>query len=93
MTFEGFIRYMLSEDCSLFKQEHKAIYQDMSHPMCDYFINSSHNTYLIQDQLIGPSHLWGYAKYVHIFDEGGNCAKGFFHMSSCYILRRNVFRS
>ncbi|XP_044308100.1 1-phosphatidylinositol 4,5-bisphosphate phosphodiesterase zeta-1-like [Varanus komodoensis] len=61
MTFEGFIRYMMSEECSIFKQQHRNIYQDMSYPMCDYFISSSHNTYLIQDQLIGPSHLWGYA--------------------------------
>ncbi|XP_032076987.1 1-phosphatidylinositol 4,5-bisphosphate phosphodiesterase zeta-1-like [Thamnophis elegans] len=61
MTIEGFIRYMLSEECSLFKLENKTIYQDMNFPLCDYFISSSHNTYLIQDQLIGPSHLWGYA--------------------------------
>ncbi|XP_042325408.1 1-phosphatidylinositol 4,5-bisphosphate phosphodiesterase zeta-1-like [Sceloporus undulatus] len=61
MTFEGFIRYMLSEECNIFKVQNKAIYQDMSYPLCDYFISSSHNTYLIQDQLIGPSHLWGYA--------------------------------
>ncbi|ETE61393.1 1-phosphatidylinositol-4,5-bisphosphate phosphodiesterase zeta-1, partial [Ophiophagus hannah] len=62
MTIEGFIRYMLSEECSIFKVENKIIYQDMNLPLCDYFISSSHNTYLIQDQLIGPSHLWGYAK-------------------------------
>ncbi|XP_062990484.1 1-phosphatidylinositol 4,5-bisphosphate phosphodiesterase zeta-1-like isoform X2 [Elgaria multicarinata webbii] len=61
MTFEGFIRYMMSEECSVFKVQHKNVYQDMSYPMCDYFISSSHNTYLIQDQLVGPSHLWGYA--------------------------------
>ncbi|XP_053114183.1 1-phosphatidylinositol 4,5-bisphosphate phosphodiesterase zeta-1-like isoform X2 [Hemicordylus capensis] len=61
MTFEGFIRYMLSEDCSVFRLQNRKIYQDMSLPMCDYYINSSHNTYLIADQLIGPSHLWGYA--------------------------------
>nr|XP_060632394.1 1-phosphatidylinositol 4,5-bisphosphate phosphodiesterase zeta-1-like [Anolis sagrei ordinatus] len=61
MTFEGFIRYMLSEECSIFKKENKTVYQDMSRPLCDYYISSSHNTYLIQDQLIGPSHLWGYA--------------------------------
>ncbi|XP_070611076.1 1-phosphatidylinositol 4,5-bisphosphate phosphodiesterase zeta-1-like [Erythrolamprus reginae] len=61
MTIEGFIRYMLSEECGIFKMEHKTIYQDMNLPLCDYFISSSHNTYLIQDQLIGPSHLWGYA--------------------------------
>ncbi|XP_058047672.1 1-phosphatidylinositol 4,5-bisphosphate phosphodiesterase zeta-1-like [Ahaetulla prasina] len=62
MTIEGFTRYMLSEECSLFKTENKTVYQDMNFPLCDYFISSSHNTYLIQDQLIGPSHLWGYAK-------------------------------
>ncbi|XP_060632393.2 1-phosphatidylinositol 4,5-bisphosphate phosphodiesterase zeta-1 [Anolis sagrei] len=61
MTFEGFLRYMTSEDCMIFKTEHQSVYQDMSRPLCEYFISSSHNTYLISDQLIGPSHLWGYA--------------------------------
>ncbi|XP_025025020.1 1-phosphatidylinositol 4,5-bisphosphate phosphodiesterase zeta-1-like [Python bivittatus] len=61
MTFEGFIRYVTSEDCTIFKSEHRTVYQDMSRPLCEYFISSSHNTYLISDQLIGPSHLWGYA--------------------------------
>ncbi|NXS99786.1 PLCZ1 phosphodiesterase, partial [Jacana jacana] len=60
MSFEGFIRYMNSEDCSIFKSEHRTVYQDMNYPLCDYFISSSHNTYLISDQLIGPSDLWGY---------------------------------
>ncbi|NXN20787.1 PLCZ1 phosphodiesterase, partial [Nycticryphes semicollaris] len=60
MSFEGFIRYMNSEDCSIFKSEHRSVYQDMNYPLCDYFISSSHNTYLISDQLIGPSDLWGY---------------------------------
>ncbi|XP_050180481.1 1-phosphatidylinositol 4,5-bisphosphate phosphodiesterase zeta-1 isoform X2 [Myiozetetes cayanensis] len=60
MSFEGFVRYMNSEECSIFKIQHKTIYQDMNHPLCDYFISSSHNTYLISDQLRGPSHLWGY---------------------------------
>ncbi|NWU80665.1 PLCZ1 phosphodiesterase, partial [Onychorhynchus coronatus] len=60
MSFEGFVRYMSSEECSIFKSQHKTIYQDMTHPLCDYFISSSHNTYLIADQLMGPSHLWGY---------------------------------
>ncbi|NWY42840.1 PLCZ1 phosphodiesterase, partial [Sylvia atricapilla] len=60
MSLEGFIRYMNSEECSIFKSQHRSIYQDMNHPLCDYFISSSHNTYLIADQLMGPSHLWGY---------------------------------
>ncbi|XP_048357459.1 1-phosphatidylinositol 4,5-bisphosphate phosphodiesterase zeta-1 [Sphaerodactylus townsendi] len=61
MTFEGFLRYMSSDDCSIIKNEHRTVYQDMTRPLCEYFISSSHNTYLISDQLIGPSHLWGYA--------------------------------
>ncbi|NXU99686.1 PLCZ1 phosphodiesterase, partial [Cettia cetti] len=60
LSFEGFVRYMNSEECSIFKSQHRTIYQDMNQPLCDYFISSSHNTYLIADQLMGPSHLWGY---------------------------------
>ncbi|XP_005230695.1 1-phosphatidylinositol 4,5-bisphosphate phosphodiesterase zeta-1 [Falco peregrinus] len=60
MSFEGFIRYMSSEDSSIFKNEHRTVYQDMNHALCDYFISSSHNTYLTSDQLIGSSDLWGY---------------------------------
>ncbi|XP_053944699.1 1-phosphatidylinositol 4,5-bisphosphate phosphodiesterase zeta-1 [Cuculus canorus] len=60
MSFEGFIRYMNSEDCAIFRKDHRTVYQDMNHPLCDYFISSSHNTYLVSDQLVGPSDLWGY---------------------------------
>ncbi|NXG45096.1 PLCZ1 phosphodiesterase, partial [Psilopogon haemacephalus] len=60
MSFEGFVRYMSSEDCSVFKKDQRTVYQDMNHPLCDYFISSSHNTYLISGQLVGPSDLWGY---------------------------------
>ncbi|NXY22257.1 PLCZ1 phosphodiesterase, partial [Atrichornis clamosus] len=60
LSFEGFIRYLNSDECSIFKSQHRTIYQDMNQPLCDYFISSSHNTYLIADQLMGPSHLWGY---------------------------------
>ncbi|XP_049738527.1 1-phosphatidylinositol 4,5-bisphosphate phosphodiesterase zeta-1 [Elephas maximus indicus] len=60
MSVEGFTRYMDSSECSVFKNECKYVYQDMNHPLCDYFISSSHNTYLISDQLMGRSDLWGY---------------------------------
>ncbi|NWX45079.1 PLCZ1 phosphodiesterase, partial [Steatornis caripensis] len=60
MSFEGFIRYMSSEDVAILNKHHRTVYQNMNHPLCDYFIASSHNTYLISDQLIGPSDLWGY---------------------------------
>uniref|UniRef100_A0A8D0BFU8 Phosphoinositide phospholipase C n=1 Tax=Salvator merianae TaxID=96440 RepID=A0A8D0BFU8_SALMN len=61
MTLEGFLRYMTSDDCAIFKTEHRIVYQDMTRPLSEYFISTSHNTYLLSDQLIGPSHLWGYA--------------------------------
>ncbi|XP_005040465.1 PREDICTED: 1-phosphatidylinositol 4,5-bisphosphate phosphodiesterase zeta-1 [Ficedula albicollis] len=60
MSFEGFVRYMNSDECSVFKIQHKTVYQDMTQPLCDYYISSSHNTYLLSDQVMGPSHLWGY---------------------------------
>ncbi|XP_069904580.1 1-phosphatidylinositol 4,5-bisphosphate phosphodiesterase zeta-1 isoform X9 [Oryctolagus cuniculus] len=60
MSFEGFTRYMDSSECLLFKPEYKRVYQDMTQPLSDYFISTSHNTYLISDQLLGPSDLWGY---------------------------------
>ncbi|XP_059742130.1 1-phosphatidylinositol 4,5-bisphosphate phosphodiesterase zeta-1 isoform X2 [Bos javanicus] len=60
MSFEGFRRYMDSSECLLFDNKCDHVYQDMTHPLTDYFISSSHNTYLISDQLWGPSDLWGY---------------------------------
>ncbi|KAM7114764.1 1-phosphatidylinositol 4,5-bisphosphate phosphodiesterase zeta-1 [Molossus nigricans] len=60
MSVEGFIRYIYSSECLLFNSEFEKVYQDMHHPLNDYFISSSHNTYLISDQLVGPSDIWGY---------------------------------
>ncbi|XP_021021351.1 1-phosphatidylinositol 4,5-bisphosphate phosphodiesterase zeta-1 isoform X3 [Mus caroli] len=60
MSIEGFARYMFSSECLLFKENCKTVYQDMNHPLSDYFISSSHNTYLISDQILGPSDIWGY---------------------------------
>lgn len=67
MSFEGFTRYMGSSECLLFNNECGSVYQDMTHPLSDYFISSSHNTYLISDQIMGPSDLWGYVRYLFQF--------------------------
>ncbi|XP_034368020.1 1-phosphatidylinositol 4,5-bisphosphate phosphodiesterase zeta-1 isoform X1 [Arvicanthis niloticus] len=60
MSIEGFARYMFSSECQLFKEKCNTVYQDMNHPLNNYFISSSHNTYLISDQILGPSDIWGY---------------------------------
>ncbi|XP_032379687.1 1-phosphatidylinositol 4,5-bisphosphate phosphodiesterase zeta-1 isoform X2 [Etheostoma spectabile] len=60
MTFEGFLRYMESKDCCVFDQAHTSVYQYMDQPLTNYFISSSHNTYLTGDQLVGKSHLDAY---------------------------------
>lgn len=60
MTFEGFLRFMESKDCCVFDQAHTSVYQPMDQPLNNYFISSSHNTYLTGDQLVGESHLDAY---------------------------------
>ncbi|XP_043541625.1 1-phosphatidylinositol 4,5-bisphosphate phosphodiesterase delta-4-like, partial [Chiloscyllium plagiosum] len=67
MTLDGFLMYLCSPDGSIFNPEHEALYQDMSQPLCHYFISSSHNTYLMEDQLCGHSSVEGYIRYEHGF--------------------------
>ncbi|KAI4872379.1 hypothetical protein NFI96_033647, partial [Prochilodus magdalenae] len=55
MTVNGFTMYMLSKENEVFRTEHSLVYQDMSQPLSHYFISSSHNTYLIKDQLVSES--------------------------------------
>lgn len=63
MTFDGFLMYLGSAEGSIFNPQQRAVYQDMSQPLCHYFISSSHNTYLMEDQLRGQSSVEGYIRY------------------------------
>jgi hypothetical protein len=45
----------------------------MRHPLTHYFISSSHNTYLLEDQLKGPSSVEG---YIRALGNGCRCVKG-----------------
>eukprot|EP01137_Pigoraptor_chileana_P002265 Opistho-2@184 len=45
-SLDGFTKYLMSKENSIFKPLHRTVYQDMSQPLSDYFIASSHNTYL-----------------------------------------------
>ncbi|RMZ90192.1 hypothetical protein DV736_g2565, partial [Chaetothyriales sp. CBS 134916] len=45
---------------------------DRSHPLPDYFISSSHNTYLLANQLYGTSNASG---YIHALSNGARCVE------------------
>ncbi|XP_030061627.1 inactive phospholipase C-like protein 2 [Microcaecilia unicolor] len=62
LSLDGFTNYLISSDCSIFDPEHKMVCQDMKQPLSHYYINASHNTYLIEDQFRGPSDITGYIR-------------------------------
>lgn len=62
LTIAGFINFLASASNSAFNPLHTTVYQDMKQPLSDYFINSSHNTYLEGDQLRSNSSVEAYAK-------------------------------
>ncbi|XP_053215238.1 inactive phospholipase C-like protein 2 isoform X1 [Podarcis raffonei] len=62
LSIDGFTNYLTSPECHIFDPEHKKVCQGMNHPLSHYFINSSHNTYLIEDQFRGPSDITGYIR-------------------------------
>ncbi|KAG7457487.1 hypothetical protein MATL_G00227680 [Megalops atlanticus] len=62
LSLDGFTRYLMSPECHIFDPEQKNVCQDMSQPLSHYYINASHNTYLIEDQFRGPSDITGYIR-------------------------------
>lgn len=62
LSYHGFLSYLRSEDNSAVNPEEKTVHQDMDQPLSDYFINSSHNTYLTGRQLKGKSSLEAYVR-------------------------------
>uniref|UniRef100_A0A8C6JSS8 Uncharacterized protein n=1 Tax=Melopsittacus undulatus TaxID=13146 RepID=A0A8C6JSS8_MELUD len=62
LSADGFLMYLCSPEGSIFNPRHQALWQDMSQPLCHYFISSSHNTYLIEDQIRGQSSIEGYIR-------------------------------
>ncbi|XP_008323508.1 1-phosphatidylinositol 4,5-bisphosphate phosphodiesterase delta-4 isoform X2 [Cynoglossus semilaevis] len=62
MSFDGVLMYLGSAEGSVFNPQQRGVYQDMSQPLCHYFISSSHNTYLMEDQLRGHSSVEGYIR-------------------------------
>uniref|UniRef100_A0A8C9YWT5 Phosphoinositide phospholipase C n=1 Tax=Sander lucioperca TaxID=283035 RepID=A0A8C9YWT5_SANLU len=62
LSKDGFLMYMHHPDALVLNPDHREVYQDMSQPLNHYFISSSHNTYLMEDQLRGPSSTEAYVK-------------------------------
>nr|CAD2196851.1 unnamed protein product [Meloidogyne enterolobii] len=60
MTVDGFSNFLHSQTNSVFDPLHLNVCQNMEKPFSNYFISTSFNTYLVEDQLRGPSSLDGY---------------------------------
>lgn len=72
MTKDGFLMYLLSDDGNVFNPAHSKVYQDMNQPLSHYFISSSHNTYLMEDQIKGPSST---EAYIRALTKGCRCVE------------------
>ncbi|XP_045495173.1 1-phosphatidylinositol 4,5-bisphosphate phosphodiesterase classes I and II isoform X2 [Colias croceus] len=55
LTFDGFLRFLMSEDNPIVAPNKLDLCDDMDQPLAHYFINSSHNTYLTGHQFTGKS--------------------------------------
>ncbi|NWW94873.1 PLCD3 phosphodiesterase, partial [Rhynochetos jubatus] len=62
MMLDGFMMYLLSAAGDILNQEHTKVHQDMTQPLCHYFISSSHNTYLTRNQIGGTSSTEAYVR-------------------------------
>ena len=60
---DHFSAFLLSSKNSILK---KGLFSSkrLENPISDYFINSSHNTYLLSDQIVGDSSIEGYIRAI-----------------------------
>uniref|UniRef100_A0A4W4FWL2 Phosphoinositide phospholipase C n=1 Tax=Electrophorus electricus TaxID=8005 RepID=A0A4W4FWL2_ELEEL len=70
MSIDGFLMYLTSVEGSIYNTDYKHLYQDMTQPLNHYFISSSHNTYLLEDQLKGRSSV---EAYIQALKRGCRC--------------------
>ncbi|XP_051567045.1 1-phosphatidylinositol 4,5-bisphosphate phosphodiesterase delta-4 isoform X2 [Myxocyprinus asiaticus] len=72
MSIDGFLMYLTSPEGSIFSPERQGVFQDMNQPLAHYYISSSHNTYLMEDQLKGPSSV---EAYIQALKRGCRCVE------------------
>lgn len=70
LGIDGFTGYLLGPEGDIFNTEHCKVNQDMTKPLSHYFIASSHNTYLVGDQLTSNSSM---DMYVRVLQAGCRC--------------------
>ncbi|XP_071999064.1 1-phosphatidylinositol 4,5-bisphosphate phosphodiesterase eta-1 isoform X5 [Engystomops pustulosus] len=70
LGIEGFTSFMRSPAGDIFNPLHSEIYQDMEQPLSNYYIASSHNTYLTGDQLLSQSKV---DMYAWVLQDGCRC--------------------
>ncbi|KAF8310416.1 PLC-like phosphodiesterase [Clavulina sp. PMI_390] len=61
-TLASFTAFLLSSDNSPYSLTDSGFTHDMTRPLSEYFISSSHNTYLVGHQLVGDSTVEGYIR-------------------------------
>lgn len=64
---------MRSPAGDIFNPEHNQVNQDMTQPLTNYFIATSHNTYLTGDQLLSQSRV---EMYAYVLQAGCRCVEG-----------------
>ena len=72
LTVDGFHQFLLGPENDMFVIDHSEVYQDMKQPFPHYYLASSHNTYLMEDQLVGPSSI---EAYVNSLRKGCRCVE------------------
>nr|XP_056721298.1 1-phosphatidylinositol 4,5-bisphosphate phosphodiesterase eta-2 isoform X3 [Euleptes europaea] len=72
LGIDGFTNYMRSPAGDIFNPEHNQVNQDMTRPLSHYFITSSHNTYLMGDQLMSQSRV---DMYAWVLQSGCRCVE------------------
>ncbi|CRG99688.1 phosphoinositide-specific phospholipase C, putative [Plasmodium relictum] len=82
LTQIGLVYFLLSKENSIMCPEYSKVYQNMNLPLCNYWINSSHNSYLGRKQIFSTSNI---EQYIYILIDGCRCVE-----FDCYYFNKNI---